>query len=622
MVESGPHNTIHLFVWSLPDEPRIAATWEKKYVNYVVYPLTYAALVTARKLFSKDHYADIAELVEPAERKRLFAKAGELSQHMVDSLKDSSLPWAAATDYLQLINAAYAFLFWRALLKSARDKYGQGLILHFDFFSNDATPGQILRDYRLLDLAIDEANGWVKESRIRQVLNHVSKTCYALFKPVLKNVDFCLRTSDPQHSGQFDLVVLALEESDRRIQAPLINRLAKQDEISFKWITVKNGLMASSRDEKKLDEVFSIDRCAEFIPADLRVLSSFRFRFFKKAAHCTLAGEYASALSVFFADNTSSTVINRLAALLVKQHEHIKLYQSVRHVLGGKKFRALMMNSSYADMLAPQIWAEREGIPVLRLPHGAENIHGPAVQWKSRATGIFGKAGVEALKLNFGKDYNAVPVGALHFGIMASDNLKQDSGALFDEPFQVMMILSPGGTSNYPDTASDQERDLIAISSSVAAAGGSFLLRCHPRQVYSNYYDYKLMHRYFGVGEWNISDGSDSLVDAWRKSAVIITRVWSGASVQCLYGDKPMIAWMPRPGLASGDDMMRRLPCVVTSGPELKACLQRLSADAEFRCDVLKKQRELLAYYIEDPRGDAYQRAYDFTMSQVKALMS
>ncbi len=606
---------IHIFLWSLPNEPRIAAEWTRIHGDFRVYPLSLAAWHTARALLGEERTVDISLLVSPDERRLIFRRAGDLAEHVIGELKQSAYPWCAGTDYLQMINATYAFLLWRRLIREARSRFGDGVVHNTAVFSRSSVPGQVFRDHRLLDLAADAANGLVCASRARKLFEWITEAACTVAYPLLKVPGLCVKPVDKRRrKSRVDLLVMALDEADRRIQAPLVERLVRTGRLSVQWTTVTHSRTRASRDEESADKIEYQASHIRPIPTDIRELYRWRNPLLKQLSRRLLAREYARALASFFDTEIAAPVIKRFAALLSIQHEHFLLYHGARLLLEEADAGALMMNSSYADMLATQICAERMNIPLIRMPHGAENIHGPRQQWRARRIGIYGRAGVDALQRRFGKDCCAEVVGALHFGAFAAGKIKRDNAG---NEKSALLILSPGGTLNYPDTAQEEEEDVAAIAVAVHNWGGRLIVRCHPRQVNTNYYDYVLMSEMERHSDWSLSDGSDSLVQAVGRSSAVVVRSWSGAAVQCLYGGVPIVSWMPRPGLETGDELLDQFPCRAHDAAGLQSILHSLSNDAGYAETILKAQQKILEYYISRPYDDPYAQAESFVIRAV-----
>lgn len=610
-------NTTHIYLWSMPLEPRIIDSWDEKFKNYHVYPLTYSSIVAVRQLLCRSKWSDSSDLLSAQEREACFHAGQNYSDRLIGVLRKSKVSWVSSADHLQLALSFFQYFLWRDLIRAGRVKYGEGPVIHYPVFSNASIPTSIRRSIDMFKLASDEANGWSHPTKKERIYNAVdlvlSKAAYLFLKHPRLMLGY--EGPKPLFSG-CDLIMLAQQEADRWIQAPLVSRLNNKHSVRIGWIRCSESSLKKSPDEIQINKV-SASSDEVVIPPDLREYSRWRLRIFKKFSDAFLAIEYKRGIRSI-SDTISKSTSFRLANLLSRQHEHIRLFRSVEGLLSKAEPRCLAINSSYSDMLTPQIWAERRNIPLIRLPHGMEDTLGQTMQWNGKYIGVFGRRAAQDLAglLNSSKSTIA-KIGSLHIGKMAMDIAGQRELLNFDQNFKVLLPVSPGAF-HFPDSPLQIEQDIEAITSAVNRAGGVLIVRGHPRQASGNWSDFSLKKRILSNQDWLLSDGSQaSLTEQINSSTVIVVRMLGGAAVQCLYSKRPVVAWLPRTGLKFSDTILRDLPANVRSESELFDVIERLKKDEVYLRGVLNTQSEILREIIENPFGEPYDLAESFILKSL-----
>lgn len=612
----------HIFIWQLPLDFRLPEFLGRAFGEYHFYGLAYSAQCALRLVYGDPEAKSARGLIGAAANRDLLRHAVDCADRFYAAAERRNFKTIMARESDWIFQPIYYVAYFRALCRRMREEYGVGTYEQYPFFFRSGVHGSWLRIQQYLGMVLDEFNGYSQTGK-RDVVDMVYARLMAQsWARHLTDAAGKIRTAEDQshHGNEVDVLFLAMEESDRRSQSPLVERFLKHENLSIKWCCVQGSRMHVSTDERAFERVQDVEETIHALPQDMSGLYRWRFNWQAKQIDWMTRFQINTCLNEAGLDDWSPLLRWRLSGMLCEGSSKLPLLKKAAgDLLDWYKPKVLVMSSSYGAMRAAQAAAEDRGVPLVRLPHGVEHTTNPEINWRGQSVGRFGRADMESLlRRHPTKSESIKPIGGYHLAAQAIADASNESVKWADGQIQIIYPVSYG-LLFYPDTPSDIEIDLLAMGSAARHVGAKLSVRCHPRQRAWDYYDYVAMKWHHGErADWELSDGSDSLVEAMRSSHIMVIRTWAGASLQALYAHRPLVAWMPRYGYDYADEILSKFPSRATNQQELEHEFRRLIDDEDYRAAVLDGQRQLLDYVVKDPYGDPYAGAEGLVLDALR----
>lgn len=593
--------TKHLFVWSLPDEHELVAAWNRKYVHYRVYPLTYAAHLMAIKLFARDQVADIAALVSPVERRDLYEHAMHETDQLMNALsKDYYL---RNIDPGELLYFLFQQSYYATLIRAGRATHGEGPVVVLPIFSGTAAAPLMVAMAKCMELASSEAN-WFhqvrKFDRLIDLFHHVYGRILYGFGRVMRA---CSSVLHRIRRRDCDLLFVGFEGADRRNLDPVWNMLSKANHRHC-YIRPVGDKAAVSLDEASRE--LSVEKIEQIREVDWNVAEQSCSRG-SAAARSALAFRFASCLRHVLPNRLSSQGARLASRHLLGNTSIMARNHCARKILSAYRPSSVLLTASHQMNRFVMNWAKDQRLNIIRLPHGVEYYRFIRSWWPEGCNGVAGKHGYRAFLESCGDAKRKAFVAG---GMLFKEQYEKTLDRL---PNRVRVrgvkrqILMPLSFVSYffPDRPEEFADDLLLIDQALEALDMHMLIRNHPRSGMWMPDDVARIHEYRHLNRIKLSDGSSSLIAELMESEVVLVRHLSGVLINSLYAGKPVVGWLPRPSVAYADEVLGGLPCVARSVDNLSEIIQRLTHDAIFRESQLSQQESYFHELVEKPRGNA-----------------
>lgn len=595
----------------------------RKYGEFSLTAMTYSAALAKRKMASmlSDHCYD---QLEHSSNVQIYQRAHERAGLFFDYARNNGYGLILASEYDAVVQSFYYIQYFKLLCLSLEKRYGRGDFIQYSFLPASAIPGSLLVIQRYLDLVLVELQGHRELGRRDKAIELQSRG-FAHSVIVSWLINNAVKSSDERqviNPDPVDLLILALEESDRRSQSPLVDRLVKR-EISLKWCCVEGNRMAVSQDERALEptsiDTFHVHR----LPQSIGQAYTWKWPWARRIITQAIWSQTSVCLNHASLDDDWSPLLRwRLAGMLARNSAGRAITRkAIADIVDRYQPKVAVMSSVYGAMSVAQAYLEERDIPLVRLPHGVEDVSTMDRKWQCEAVGRFGQVEVDQLKLKHVQHHSVFhTIGSYHLGKQVLQHRAGSRDTWSDNQLRIIYPIS-WGLLFFPDTQLEIEHDLTAIGRAAKSVGAHVEIRCHPRQREWDYYDYEMMRDESGDERgWDLSDGSSSLVEAINASHIILIRTWSGSSLQALYAEKPVVAWMPRSGKQFSDHVLSMLPCRARNGVELSVLWRRLIDQPSYREQVVQKQKALLEYIVSNPCGDPYEGAEKLVVDTMRKV--
>lgn len=600
--------TTHLFLWSLPDEPEIPDAWTRQYGRFMVYPITYAAMLAARRIFAPGFIEDPANLVDATNRHDLYEKSLRDTDALMDVL--SGDPVLAGIDPGFVYFALFHRYLFTEMMSEARRRHGQGPVVVLPLFSKSAAPALLVKVAQSLDLAASEANWFHRVGRgvrIRHaVLRPVGRAWCAVSR--LRR-QWTVR----RPARMVDILLVGFEGADRRNQNALFDRLRNEPGVIVHWIRPVGERFQLTADEKARESGVSGSDGIEDVEWDGLVNKQQvrRSRWFRDVLRIRMSDALRSLPQLDLSPQGAYTLTEQFSdpGLSAKQ-------RVVQSVLDRYQSRVTVLSASHQLNRLARIWTRERNSLSVRLPHGVEYFRYMRCWWDFDAVGMPGRRSMRDFSTSrHGEGTITGLVGGMghasQFRIASSSSGSGSTARVVLYPLSFISYI-------FPDLPTEHERDLSVLLNALSGQGYRLRLRNHPRAGMWMPDDYTRLHRELRHDGFEIGDSGRSLAEDLSGCRFVLARHWGGAIVQALYARTPVIAWLPRPGTTYSDEILGSFPMVARTPDEVAAWLERLDTTSVVE-DVLRKQDELLADLFEDPYNDFPERAATFILDVLKA---
>ncbi|NCC61316.1 MAG: hypothetical protein EOM12_10335 [Verrucomicrobiae bacterium] len=584
-----------IFAWSWPEEPELVDFLETSFGSYLLMPLRYCALNSARRFIPSARLYDPGQLVDAKDRLACGISASEnCKQFLNEASKYVNDPWLQCIEPISLYALFYYYHYWSRMLCHLDQRWPSSCIHCYGLFSRGAaSKGLTLLVEGTLSILLARASRAKVMSAFGLKMKSRFKAWFGLH--ISRNSQYFLKTPKRPKVPNCALVVNAFIESDRRAQTGLVRDLLSAGKTDFAWVISDESRLPVSADERALDS--DVANCIN--NKHIVNLHDVRWR---KNIFATCANSYTKKsiyiiLKSILPSNLTNEKVKNLSDLLVNlQPDMVKTYKAIAKILQSFHPKRLIINSSVGEMSYAQVWAEHNSVPVWRLPHGIEYGFGSLQYGNYDRVYVFGKKIQKELEAKRPSLKGRVHCcGGMHLVEHAAICTSATNiGLKRMNPMRLRVcLLVTSGCYNLPDTPCEIEQDLMALAAAITEANGELWVRCHPRQ--ADGYDYPIMQRVAqeqGIA-WHLSNSQSSLSCEINDCDVLVIRKWGGAGLAALYANRPLIGWLPRLTLQESDDFIRQLPVCVDTAQDVGRVIVTLQ-NYDVRTRQLEKQRLLL----------------------------
>ncbi|MCP5487520.1 MAG: hypothetical protein H7A43_02635 [Verrucomicrobia bacterium] len=598
----------------MPEESEIASAWSRQYGSYRVYPITYAAMLAARKIFDGDVLVDPSMLVDCGKRRELYEKSLRDTDTFLDTLEGDFLLCGMDPGFVYYA-LFHTYLFSR-MIREARRRHGEGPVVVMPFFSRSTAPVLLIKVAQALDLAASEANWFHKPGRrdiIKQVVYHRFSRLYYAMRRIR-----AVRTAAAAacRAERVDVLIVGFEGADRRNQYDLYQRLSREEHVRTRWIRPAGERFRLTADEQARDR--SVEESPEAghvqdVDWDSRIARSGVCRtgiILRELLRARISAAARSAAALALSPHGAS-----IFADLMTDTSSAARREAVYAVLDRYRPAVTVLSASHQLNRYARAWARDRRSDSLRLPHGVEYFKYMRCWWSFDAVGLPGRRAGKDFDLHHGAEGAMTGlVGGM--GHARQYSLASERGTAASSAKTVLYPLS-FISYVFPDMPAEIEQDLRALLDVISRHGCRFRLRNHPRAGMWMPDDYTRMKQELAHDAFDIGDSGCSLSEDLKNCCLVLARHWGGAIVQALYSRVPVIAWMPRPATTYSDEILESFPMMARTPSELAAALVRLEDPAAVE-DVIRQQDVLLAELFEDPYDDSPDRAAAFILNALK----
>lgn len=604
--------TAVVLLWSYAHEPMYLAQLERQYAGYVLCPLRPVAWESAAQHVAPERLCDVFALVTP--RERLDIETAALRQ--IDAFGKALLaggrqPWLAVPGcsmHEDLECIFYFLRFWPLMLERLAQRFPRRHARLHGLFSNWADPGRPVLAAHCLELFFP---AWARAGAAARAApargGAVAETLVAGLGDLVNRLAGRLCAGErapPETGGAAPVVVCGLQGSDSFFQRVLVERLQQAGVQGLRWLVPEIVTTRLSEDERAAEPA-----AVRAVRRVVRERTGLRWRhpLFGRLSARAIRRRVRRAFAAVTGGALTDGQCGRLADWLMAGEWDVRLrYEAVARALDACRPRLLVANSSLGGVTLAHEWARRRGCRYLRLPHGVEYGSEMAFRWAADDLGVMGahhRRHLLAAGLTTGE--RCFLAGGVH---VAAQNLValKEAGAPPPPERRILLLLTFVAVFQFPDSHAEMKQDLLHLGRACAGEGHLFSVRNHPRDPSLSSYPMLVAQAAQAGIPLEISDARQSLIRDLQRSAMAVIRLWSGAAIAALYAGKPLIGWLPRPSYAASDDILRELPLCATTAEELGRMVHRWSREADFREDVLRRQRELLADHLADPWGDPF----------------
>lgn len=611
MNDSGKPTAVVL-LWSYAHEPLYLTQLERHYAGYVLCPLRPVAWESAAQHVAPEHLFDVFALVTPAER--LDIEAAALRQ--IDAFSEALLaggrqPWLAipgCSMHEDLECIFYFLRFWPLVLERLARHFPRRHTRLHGLFSNWADPGRPVLAAHCLELFFPD---WARAGAVARPApsrgGAAAAALVARLGDLINRLAGRLCTGArvlPETGGACPVVVCGLQGSDSFFQRVLVERLQQAGVQGVRWLVPEIVTTQLSEDERAGESA-----AVRAVQRVVRERTGLRWRhpLFGRLSARAIRRRVQQAFAAVMGSALTDEQCGRLADWLMAGEWDARLrYEAVARVLDACRPRLLVANSSLGGVTLAREWVRQRGCRYLRIPHGVEYGTEMAFRWAADDLGVMGAHHQRHL-LAAGRttEERCFLAGGVHVAAQNLDALKE-AGAPPPPESRILLLLTFLAVFQFPDSHAEMKQDLLQLGRASAGEGHLFSVRNHPRDPNLSSYPMLVAQAAQAGIPLEIADARQSLIRDLQRSAMAVIRLWSGAAIAALYAGKPLIGWLPRPGYAASDAILRELPLCAATPEEFARIVHRWLREPDFREDVLRRQRELLADHLADPFGDPF----------------
>lgn len=579
-----------------------------------MYPITYAALLAARRILAAEQVQDVADLLAPEGRHQQYERSLRDTDALMAAVEGD--PLLGGIDPGFAYYALFHTYLFAAMIEEARRRHGQGPVVVMPFYAKAVAPVTLLKVAQSLDLAASEANWFHRVGRLEKAALAAWRWVGAGVYAALAWREVRAKQKAQREAEVIDVLVVGFEGADRRNQAALFERLCGESGLTVRWCRPVGDRFQQTADEQARESaaphmagVQDVDWDAK-IPKPIRLIAAL----LEHLLRARLAKKIASIQGLPFSARGAVLLANQWvdASAAAK-------YATVRATLDRYRPRLVVLSATHQLNRHARLWAGARGVDTLRLPHGVEYVNYMACWWAFDAVGLPGKRAMR--DFNAGRPGRHTVTGVVggmgHVSQFTSARTASSTTETAVVPERVVLFPLSFISYLFPDTPAELERDVTGLLTGLEKNGYRLRLRNHPRAGMWMPDDYRRLHAMLGHPAFALGDSQASLVAELHGCRVVLARHWSGAIVQALYHRAPIIAWLPRPGTTYSDAVLADFPMVARTVDEFVNWLQRLDEESVVT-DVLRKQDILLADLFEDPYNDSPERAATFVLKVLK----
>jgi len=609
--------------WSLAEEPDFLRYLQDTYGDYLIGPLRYRAMKTARRFVPADKILDMATVVPAEDGAALWDRAVEWENRLMAALRKSrGEAWIAGLEVYDLCRILAYVLYWRLAFQRLRERFpGSPIRCHGPFSGGakgfDGPIGAVIvADLIYQQLFSSPARGF--SVRFKLLFERAAAAAGYLLNRWPSWFAHRANTDWPV-LPKTKVVLFGLPPGDWMAQRGLMARLIAAGAHDVRWLIAERPHFAFQADESGsvLNEM--VKQQTDALPVNSR--KELPVLVWRRPAFARITGYGLSAvlkrrLQEIPGFQLEPALAAGLARLIASSAPDLRLqYEGVAELLRQYDPETIVTQScvEWANMAA--VWAALHHRRHVRLPHGTEPEYRAAFLWHADELGVLGADQEKRIQDAGSTRANIHRVGSMHLGDTFGKRNRppSTSGHVVTRRLCYLATrLMVNGIRGYGWQVLD---DILGLGRVMARNGWRLLVR--PQRGPADEDAYDEIREQIEHHQWpgELSDALSSLREDLARSDAAILSQWGGAGVAALYADKPLIGWLPRPIHTASDEILRELPLLVAKAGDLPALLMRLESEATWRQEVLSRQGGLLARLIEDPDGDPYSRAIRLIMN-------
>jgi len=611
MSSSGEKRTAVVLLWTFNHEPEFYDKLDQQFSDWVVVPLRYRALSQARSVLPPGRVRGFNEIVTAAMRAEFYLKAIQrynVFWSRMLAVKDE--PWLTCIQGYQVTPLFYAVELWALLLKALRSGSG-AQIFHIRPFSTYFLNGKVLKDIDLLDAFCTPP---LKSGLVQQLRCMLDSACGSICNHW---AEFVTRPFSPQEGPQVDTLICGLQSTDWISQAGYVQELKKAGHGNFRWMIPAHDRLAKTEDEKMgLAGIESVrDKTETFALNEFGYLEKPEWKNIRMAewSDIQVLKRVRAAVCEAFPEIPFKAVLETLSVAIVRMHAGLRLnYEGIDRLLSQRKPKQIVASQTMEQLSYLRAWSRKNGIPYLRFPHGVE-LHLDAEHfWNADRVGALGTFARDRLEKLGSVSGEVTLCGGMHLaqqGQYTARRMKEGRLTQTSTPRRALFLMGGYWAFSMPDAPDEIRMDLMSLSQALKQHNIRLSVRCHPRHLDAE--SFRLIVTELASQGLDIdwSDARKSLTEDLLASGSAISSTWNGSALMCLYGDIPLVGWIPRPLYAETEAALRNWPLTASTSAETVDLISRSIDDPGFRSQSLTRQCECLKSFIYNPWGDPYSEA-------------
>lgn len=611
MTVSSASKTAVVLAWTFSNEPQFFEELDRQYASWKFMPLRYRALVEARAVLPAERLLSPHEVVDAETRRSLYAEA--IQRYNVfwrKILRWKREPWISCLQGYQIVPLFYALAFWLKFHAAVRGS-GNARVFHLRPFSRIFLHGKVLQDVELLELVCSPPlppSCWLRARGKRDALlgaicNHGAR--------------WLARTSRPLPGQAVDTLICGLQSTDWIAQAGYIQALQESGHRDFRWMIPEQDRLSKTEDEKLgLEGIERCQSCIDRFPLNEHGYldnASWRHSSFTLWSSIHVLQRVRQGVRAALPESCFAPFHEWMSVFIERLHPGLRLkYESVERCLSAYAPRRIIANHTMEQLSFLRAWARHHGRTYIRLPHGVEAHLDAEYFWDADQTGTLGSFARERLLSNRSAAGTLSLVGGMHLaqqGQRLKARLRETRETFHGRPRRVLFMMGGYWAYGMPDMPEEVRVDLRALGLALKPLGAELAVRCHPRHI--DAVSYRQIVTELGEEGLRISwsDARCSLTEDLRASCAAISATWNGSALMCLYGDIPLIGWMPRPAYAEIEAALAHWPLRATDAAQVADWVGRLPEDIAFADDVCARQRACLESFVYKPWDAPYAQA-------------
>ncbi|MBU0679628.1 MAG: hypothetical protein KJ626_16115 [Verrucomicrobia bacterium] len=602
MTSSQESRLTVLMLWSYAQAP------EGENEKCIFCPLGPEAATAVSQHVPAERIVHPYDLVSPEDRARFDRLAEEETSRFTDLMGEGGYPmleWFGAGILNEMLSIFYFSRFWSALLKQLDERFGSPDYRVHAPADFDALPGGVRMAVRSLDKKVLERKG----KRERKALSFADRLLAVAGSAVNRWPQFFISVTGDNLNQMKPVrnLVCGLQSFDSIHQRHLVTRMREAGIANLGWLVTSRLHTVLTKDEERAFD--DADSGVSSQAIDTESMSYWKADVFEASSRRHVLSRIEKSLRSIMCPREAGSLVSSLAAMIEPIGRKVMLrYRVVDEALVRYNPQVVMGSSFMGDSPLVWAWCKRHKVTYIRMAHGVEFTFEAPNLWRGDVICVMGEDGRQELsKLKELSSSRIEVVGGGHIAHQALQAVKEGKRVPeASNPWNALFLYSSSRYDGYPDTSTEIETDFEVLARTIHEQGGELRVRCHPRlpkQMIENVC-MRISDKGFAI---NICDSEQSLFAQLSEARIALIRIWSGAAIQALYAEVPLIGWLPRIGVESSSRLIRKLPECAENGGSFARILSSAVKNEAYRKQLLQDQETLLGNQIAGPFNEPFE---------------